>query len=338
MKTIRDIARIAGVSVATVSKVINNYPDISERTKQKVLEVMKREGYEPNVIAKSLSGKQSYSIGFCFCYNPAPGLHHSFFQNLLYGLEQTLGAHGYDFVILSENSIQGCQDFLYKCRTRQVDGAVFLGVDKNDRRLATLLASNLPAVFIDGDHQGTRSRCVVWDNYSGVRQAVEYLYTLGHRKIAMIKGLPGVKPTEERTEGFLQALRQFDLHCPSQWLVEGGDYLETCGYEGMLSLLSLEDKPTAVFCQSDTLAIGALRAVEDSGFGCPEDFSIIGYDDIDVASYIKPKLTTVRQDTVLMGKTAAEVLLSLIRDPKSPTSPVVLPVELVRCDSCHSVD
>ena len=249
MKTIRDIARIAGVSVATVSKVINHYPDISEKTRRRVLEVMRQEGYEPNVIAKSLSGKQSYSIGFCFRYNPTPGLHHAFFQNILYGLEQTLGAHGYDFVFLSENSIRKRQDFLQKCRARQVDGAVFLGIDKNDERLASLLASDLPAVFIDGDHEGNRSRCVVWNNYSGARQVVEYLYNLGHRRIAMIKGLPEVKPTEERTEGFLQALKQYNLACPEEWLIESGDYLEQCGYEGMLQLLKLKDRPTAVFCQ-----------------------------------------------------------------------------------------
>ena len=338
MKTIRDIARIAGVSVATVSKVINNYPDISDKTRQRVIEVMKQEAYEPNVIAKSLSGKQSYSIGLCFRYNPAPGLHHAFFQNILYGLEQTIGAHGYDFVLLSENSIHKRQDFLQKCRTRQVDGAVFLGIDKNDERLASLLTSDLPAVFIDGDHQGNRSRCVVWNNHSGARQVVEYLYNLGHRRIAMIKGLPGVKPTVERTEGFLQALGRYNLSCPRQWLIESGDYLERCGYEGMIQLLKLKDRPTAVFCQSDTLAIGALRAIEDSGLRCPEGFSNVGYDDIDIASYIQPKLTTIKQDTVLMGKAAAKVMLSLIQDASSPTTPVVLPVELVCRDSCRSID
>lgn len=111
---------------------------------------------------------------------------------------------------------------------------MFLGIDKNDERLASLLASDLPAVFIDGDHEGNRSRCVVWNNYSGARQVVEYLYNLGHRRIAMIKGLPEVKPTEERTEGFLQALKQYNLACPEEWLIESGDYLEQCGYEGML--------------------------------------------------------------------------------------------------------
>lgn len=333
VKTIKDIAKKAGVSVATVSKVINNYSDIGAETRQRVLKILEEESFEPNVIAKSLSGKQSYSIGLFVAHNPTPGLHHAFFQGVVFGLQRTLGKHGYDFVLLSDSTLKGSGDFLQKCRTRQVDGAVFMGIDKNEPSLASLLNSKLPSVFIDGDHCGRNSRCVVWDNYSGARQAVEYFYNLGHRKIALIQGLPGVKPTEERTEGFLEALRKYNLTCPTQWIV-GNDYLEVCGYEGMKKLIKQSDRPTAVFCQSDSIAVGALMAIEESGLKCPDDISIIGYDDIDLCKYIKPRLTTIRQDTDLMGRNAAKVLLGLIRQTETTLSPVVLSVELIERDSC----
>lgn len=337
MKTIKDIAKLAGVSVATVSKVINNYPDIGVKTRQRVTQIMEQEAYQPNVIAKSLSGKQSYSMGLFFRYNPSPGLHHAFFQGVLFGLERTLGLHGYDIVFLSETSIKDNSDILQKCLTRQVDGAVFMGIDKDEPRLASLLNSELPSVFIDGDHVGRKSKCVVWNNFSGARQVVQYLYNLGHRKIAMIKGLNGVIPTVERSEGFLHALKQYNLNCPQTWIV-GDDYLEDSGYRGMMQLINLASKPTAVFCQSDSIAVGALRAIRESGYSCPRDFSIVGYDDIDLCQYIDPLLTTVRQDTVLMGKTAAKVLLSMIRQPDISHKKVVLPVELVVRSSCRSLD
>lgn len=337
MKTIKDIAKLAGVSVATVSKVINGYPDIGAETRQKVMEIIVQEDYQPNAIAKSLSGKQSHSIGLFINYNPTPGLHQAFFQGVISGLEKTLGLCGYDFVLFADLRWREQGNFLQKCRTRQVDGAVFMGINKEEPGLTEVLESDLPAVFIDGDQIGKRSVCVVWNNYSGVRQAIEHFYNLGHRKIGMIKGYPNIKPTIERTEGFYQALRQFSLTCLPEWIV-GDDYLEASGYQGMRQLLRLSSRPTAVFCQSDSIAVGALKAIEEAGLKCPDDLSIIGYDDLDLCKYIKPRLTTVRQDTVLMGKTAAKALIRLINNPDSePIKSMVLPVELVVRDSCRKL-
>lgn len=337
MKTIKDIALLAGVSPATVSKVINGYTDVSETTRQRVLKIVEKENFQPNPIASGLSGKSSRSIGVSLHCNPSRGIHHAFMHQILFALRIRLGEYGYDCVIFSDQWLHEGLDFLQVCRNRRVDGAVLLGVDKKEPGIASLLSSDLSSVFIDSNIEGKHVVDVAWDHYSGGRQVVDYLYMLGHSKLGIIKGYPGSGPAKGRTSGFFEGLEEYGLEMNPNWVVEG-DFLEETGYKGMSQLLSQRSAPTAVFCQSDSISIGALQAAEQLGLQCPEDISIIGYDDIEVCRYMKPRLTTVRQDTAIMGETVADILLDLLNRGKTKETFRLLPVNLIVRESCKRLE
>ncbi|HHU60764.1 MAG: LacI family DNA-binding transcriptional regulator [Bacillota bacterium] len=337
MKTIKDIAELAGVSPATVSKVINGYSDISEATRNRVMKIVRRENFQPNPIASGLSGKSSRSIGIFLHCNPSRGIHHAFMHQILFTLRSRLGEYGYDCVIFSDLWLHKGSNFLHICQNRRVDGAVLLGVDKSEPGIAALLSSDLPSVFIDSNVEGKHAVDVIWDHYGGGRKVADYLYELGHYKIGLIKGYPSTEPTKGRTAGFLDGLRSHGLEINPQWIFEG-DFLEETGYNGMGFLLKQERIPTAVFCQSDSIAVGAMQAAEELGFSCPEDISIIGYDDIEVCRYMRPRLTTIRQDTAAMGETVADILLDLMNHGKTQENYRLLPVDLITRESCRRLE
>lgn len=332
MTTIRDIAKLADVSVTTVSKVINNYSDISEETRQKVIQVMKKENYEPNAIARSLSTSKSFSIGLFFNYNFTRGLHQDFFHSILFGFETNLGEKGYDFLYFSDFQRKKTCDYVAKCQHRHIDGALLMGIPLSDKHIDELLKSDIPSVFIDVDLVSKNATYLTCDNVGGAETAINHLYNIGHRKIGMITGLQYTKPTQDRMRGYQQAVHNLQIPYRTEWIVNT-EYSEVGGYKAMHQLLALMERPTAIFCHSDSIAIGAIKAIRDAGLNVPDDFSIVGFDDLMISSYIKPKLTTVRQDTYLMGSKAADLLSELINYSEKSISPIVLPTRLVERES-----
>lgn len=332
MKTIKDIAKQAGVSTATVSRVINDYPDVSEKTKEKILRIMKENNYRPNSTARSLSTSKSYTVGIFFTDHFNTGLQHPFFREVIYGLEKTFGENGYDILYFTNRKWGDSFSYVEKCKDRHVDGVVLMGVPKSDPNLSNLLASDIPTVFIDLDLIGKNASYVISDNYRGGKLAVEHLYKLGHRKIGIIMGLNTTKTAHDRLLGYQKALKELGLKYNSKWIFEG-NYSEEGGYRAMSKFLSLEKRPTAVFCQSDNMAIGAIKAVQEAGLKVPEDFSLVGFDDIELSRYVKPSLTTIKQDKIGMGNAAGELLLNMIESKSESHTPVVMPVELVERDS-----
>ena len=334
MATIKDIARIAGVSVTTVSKVLNDYPDISKQTKEMVKRVIARENYRPNAIARSLSSHKSHSIGIFFTDHRNSGLRHPFFRDIIYGIEKTLFQESYDLILFAH---QWGDTFSYaeKCQSRQVDGAVLMGMPGNDPYLERLIDSEIPTVFIDLELSGKNSCYVISDNVEGAGQAVSYLAKLGHEQIGMIMGQKNTKPAQDRLSGFKQRIKELHLQYQSEWIVEA-DFSENGGYQAMNRILKLSGPyPTAIFCQGDQMAIGAMKAIEERGLAIPGDFSLIGFDDIEISSYVKPALTTIHQDKILMGEKAAQLLLKIINTGEQNYTPVVLPTKLKIRDSCR---
>lgn len=334
--TIKDIAQKAGVSVATVSKVLNNYPDVSEKTKDKVRQVIKACNFRPNAVARSLTTNRSYSIGVFFTDHFNTGLQHPFFREVIFGMEKTLGQNGYDLMYFADRKWGENFSYKEKCKNRHVDGVILIGVSRDDPNLGELLVSELPVVFVDIDILGKNASYVISDNINGAAEAVKYLHGLGHTEIGMIMGLTSTKTTQDRLIGFQMALQELKLFYNPRWLVNG-DYTEEGGYLGMKRLLKNEQLPTAIFCQGDNMAIGAMRAIEDAGYKVPDDFSVIGFDDIEVSRYVKPGLTTIKQNKLGMGKSAAELLLKMINEPYGACLPIVLPVEVVERESCRKL-
>jgi len=336
MTTIKDIAIQANVSTATVSRVINDHPAVKDETREKIIKIIKENNYRPNTVARSLSTNRSNIIGVFFTDHFNSGLHHPFFREVIYGLEKNLGKKGYDILYFTNRQWGDEFSYLEKCQDRHVDGVVLMGVLKDDPNLPKLLESDIPVVFVDIDIKRENASYVMSNNISGAKKAVNYFKEMGHKKIGMIAGIKATKPTNDRFKGFEEALEEFNIKYNSDWIFNG-KYSEKGGYKAAKKILNLDDQPTAIFCQSDTMAIGAMRAIEDAGLEIPKDFSIIGFDDIEVSSYVKPALTTVKQNKKKMGESATQLLISMMGKSDKSSSPIILPVELIERESCKDI-
>lgn len=332
MVTIKDIAKIAGVSVTTVSKVINDYPDIGEKTKARVLKIIDQENYRPNAIARSLSTNKSNTIGIFITDHSNYGIRHPVFRDIIYAIEKTFFDREYDVIIFAHRwgDRYGYTD---KCLNRNVDGTVLMGMPRTDPGIDELIKSKIPSVFIDIDIVGRHTSYVISDNVEGAKKAVDYLYSLGHEKIGMVMGQWTTKPAQDRLIGFQQKKEELKLDNNNDWIIET-EFSEKGGFDAMTKLLSLKDIPTAVFCQSDEMAIGAMKAIKKQGYKVPDDFSIIGFDDIEISKYIRPAITTIRQDKMEMGEKAAELLLKIMAGDNESHFPVIMPVSLIERESC----
>lgn len=336
MSNIYDIAKIAGVSIATVSKVINDRHDVSTETKKRIRKIMKENNYIPNSIARSLTTNKSNSIGIIFNYHHEEGLHNMFFQEVLVGMEKILGKAGYDYVYFSDQKWHDSYeyDYLKKCKNRLVDGAILLGIHQ-DKHMKELLNSDIPVVLIDLDFRNPSSSFVMCDHEKGAEIVVDYLHSLGHEKIALL-GPRDLRPAVKRLIGYKTALLKNSLEYNDKWVIDAS-FDEESGYQAMKKILARKDKVTAIFCLSDVIAIGAIKAIQEAGLSVPEDFSIIGFDNIEISKYITPSLTTISQGTYQLGANAANLLLRMINNPGREFSPIILPAKLVERTSCKKI-
>lgn len=332
MATINDIAKLANVSKSTVSRVINNYPDVNENTKKKIIKIMQEENYWPNTMARSLSTNKSYTIGLFVPTN----LNNFFFREIIQGIEYTLGKHGYDLLYFThQKTVKYYIDtgikfnFVEKCFDKNVDGVIMLGFNmKNIERFDNLIQSKIPTVFVDIKLSGAKSSYIISDNERGAITALEYLIKLGHRDIALMLGPKQVKPTQDRFKACEEVFAKYNLELKKEWAYNIEYTLEE-GYRTMEQILKLPEKPTAVFGE-DMIIIGAMRAVQDAGLSIPDDISFVGFDNIELSYHYN--LTTINQEQYKMGEEASELLMRIIN--KKQFQPVVLPVNLVERGSC----
>jgi LacI family transcriptional regulator len=264
-----------------------------------------------------------------------PDLQHPFFQEVLEGLKRRLGAHGYDLLLfatdLSENGSSE-PSVLRRARHHRVDGVVVMGVDPRDPETHKLARSPIPTVAVDLDLVGRRTGYVISDNRQGARLAVRHLHDQGHERIAIVTGMLSTRPGADRLLGYRAELESLRLPYRDDYVQEGDFYFKS-GYHGMHRLLELESPPTAVFAAGDLMAAGCLRAAEESGRRVPDDVALVGFDDIQLAGMVQPPLTTVRQDKIGLGATAADALLRMIEETDAAPPIETLPVELVVRDS-----
>ncbi|TYS67106.1 LacI family transcriptional regulator [Sutcliffiella horikoshii] len=335
MTTIYDIAKKTGFSITTVSKVLNNYTDVSEKTKKKILEAVEEMGYYPNSHARSLMTKKSWTIGVVFMENLGVGIKHPFFNAVIESFKQRAEQFGYDMLFVSRNIINEKKSYLDHFRHRGVDGVVVVCSVSDDPEVKKLMESPLPTVIID--MHSSKSSVVYSDNSYGSVLAVDYLYSLGHRKIAHIYGHQETYAGTERLKGFIKAVKKHNLDIPKSYIVNGGFFSLESGEQAMKELLSLDDRPTAVYAAGDNMAIGAMKAIREFGLSVPDDISVIGYDDIEIAKHIAPPLTTVKQDMSQLGSTAADLLLDQINDKTKLNKAVTIPVELIIRETCKVI-
>jgi LacI family transcriptional regulator len=320
------------VSVATVSRALNDYDDVSATTRERVLKLAEELEYTPTAAARSLVTKRSYVVGVVLSTGvDHPDIQHPFFQEVLVGLKRRLGAGGYDLLLLANEesgNAFGTYSYLQRCRHHRVDGVVLMGAEAGEPDVQKLARSTIPCVAVDLDLVGRRTGFVISDNARGASLAIEHLHELGHDRIATINGPTQTRVGMDRLVGYRQALERLGLRYRDDYVRDGDFYFES-GSLAMRELLSLPEPPTAVFAASDLMAAGAIRAVEQAGLAVPADIAVVGFDDIQLAAMMQPALTTIRQNKLGLGSAAAEALLRMIERDGAPPPGITLPVELV---------
>lgn len=312
MVTIKDVAIRSGYSITTVSKALNNYTDISASTKKKILDLCNEMGYVPNISARSLITQKSWTIGIIFEEVTGVGLQHPLFSKILESFKNVVEAHGYDIMFLSKSIGNETGSYYEHSRRKQVEGILVLCGEFGSEEMEQLYNSTIPTILIDFEHDNVSQ--VTSNNVQGVDRAVKYLKQLGHKKLANIYGGEYLYIGGHRKEAFEKALEKYDLELKEEFQVSGEFFSKESGFQAMKQILKLDEQPTAVFCASDMIAIGAIQAIKESGKSVPEDYSMIGFDGIDVGQMISPRLTTIKQDTVKMGTIAANQILQMIND------------------------
>lgn len=325
--TIRDVAAKCGLSVSTVSKAFNNYADISAETKGVVLNAAAEIGYHPNAIARMLKTNRSNNIGVVFTEEMERGLTHSFFARLLNAFKRECERNGYDITFINHNIGTSGMSFLEHCRYRNVDGVCVACTNFYSKEIMELMNSSLPVVNID--HPYSDHGCVLSDNSDGIRQLVRHAYDLGHRRIAYLYGQEAYV-TDRRVESFFRTTQELGLEIPTEYLIRTRyDDPATCA-EYTQQLMKLPVPPTFILTPDDQAALGALGALKNLGLNVPQDVSVAGYDGNDIGQVIRPKLTTIMQDTDEMGRLAAVTLINAIEGNEPVTDdPITVPVKLL---------
>ena len=314
MISMKEIARRCNVSVATVSKAINGYTDIGESTRKLILKTAAEAGYLPNSSARALKTKRTYNLGVIFVDEGNSGLTHEYFNRVLESFKNTAEVRGYDITFASKRISGQRMSYYEHCRFRGVDGVVMACVDFNTDEAQELVNSELPVVTIDHVFDGRIS--VVSNNVQGMETLVSYIVESGHTKIAYIHG-ENTSVTKSRLTGFHRTLLNAGIQVPDEYIRSGSyrdpDLAATLTGE----LLDLPDPPTCIMYSDDYAAIGGINEIRERGLRIPDDISVVGYDGINIAQIMEPKLTTLCQDTEAIGRTAAEKLIELIENPRT---------------------
>lgn len=314
MVSLKDISKACGVSVATVSKALNDHSDISQETKKHVREVAERLGYRPNAAAQALKTNRTNNIGVLFVDEANSGLTHDYFNHVLDSFKRKAEDSGFDITFINgaKNRLNN-MSYLSHAIYRGFDGVMIACVDFSDPQVGELIASSIPVVTID--HLFNNRITIVSDNVKGMRELTSYVYEQGHRKIAYIHGLESAV-TQSRLSSFYRTLQGYGVTVPDEYIVTS-PYRDTdAAFATTNRLLDLPDPPTCIFYPDDFAAFGGINAIRQRGLRIPEDVSVVGYDGIEIARRISPVLTTIVQDTVKIGSLAASKLIDLINNPK----------------------
>jgi len=329
--TIKDIARIINVSHTTVSRALNDSPLISESTKKKVIKVAQKYNYRPNVNARSLVLAKSYNVGLFFT-TIKKGTSANFFMDTVRGVNGVIR----DKFSLSVEGLDDFMDFS-KISSRFFDGIILMSQStKDDPFIKHVLRNKIPMVLLNRETEVTKVTTLLADDTIGAYNATKWLIDHGHRRIGIIEGKSGFKTSYRRKEGYLHALKEYRIPYDPLLSVKGNYDLEG-GYRGMHELLNKEIRPTAVFCLNDDMAVGAMKAILESGRKIPEDISLIGFDDGIFASYLTPALTSVSRPIEKLSAEGTEILLAKINGGKKEIETIYLRTELKIRDSVRDL-
>lgn len=322
--TIIDVAEEAGVSYATVSRVLNNDPHVKPETRERVIHSITRLGYTVNQQARNLAGGRSHVVGLL-----VPDLGTGYIGEIIRGVDEALAAAQYDLMLYTTHRRKTKESAYVTSLTQGMTDGLLLVLPRDpEEYLVTLRQRRFPYVLVDHQGIGDVESAVGATNWQGGYEATKYLIELGHRRIGFITGTMDLGCSRDRLEGYRAALRDCALPI-DPLLVREGDFWQPSGFAAAQSLLALPEPPTAIFASNDVMAFGVMEAVRDRGLRIPEDISIVGFDNIPQAEHVSPQLTTVQQPLADMGREAARMLLALVQEPERPYRRVELPTQLI---------
>src|SRR5689334_15620591 len=326
--TIKDVAHSAGVSVATVSRVLNRLDVVSDATRQRVSDAAAKLGYIPHGGARSLSTRRTQCVGAIL-----PDLHGEFFSELIRGIDRVARIKGQHLMLTcSHDDAQELAESLRSMQGR-ADGVLVMSPHLNEDVLRGNLPASMPAVLMNTSVHGAPYSSFMVDNHGGAATMVRHLWSRGHRRIAMISGPEGNVDSDERLRGYVETFMQLAPRAKPQVLT--GDFGEESGHRAGREIAALRVRPDAIFAANDMMAIGCLAALRDAGLEVPRDIALAGFDDIPVARYVNPPLTTVRVRIAHLGEAAFERLMRAIeRGGEDKPSKQLLRTELVVRASC----
>jgi len=344
MVTSEQVARRAGVSQATVSRVINGSRYISAEVRERVLAAINELGYEPDMVARNLVQRRSRMIALNFfaaedelTFAKFGRTSKYFYLDVLKYIEQEAVSAGYDLLMPFRPRDKSPEGYIRSLQTRRVAGSIMLVPSPQDPRIQALLRAELPTVFIGSMIQGSAATYVKSDNIDSARQITEHLLALGHTRIAFLAGPITSLSGMERMLGCHQALAQAGIALDSDLVCQSGWEMEE-SYKATSQLLDKRHDFTAVIAASDVMAIGALRALNEHGLHVPEDISLASFDGIDFSEYTIPPLTTMWQDRESIGRSAVQCLISMVEGKgQEPPSPLLVPTRLVVRKSTRSI-
>lgn len=326
--TIKDVAREARVSVASVSRVLNGHGNVSDDTRNRIVSVAERLRYTPHSGARSLITRQTNTIGVLL-----PDMHGEFFSEIVRGIDMAARKQGLQLLVSSSHGDIGEIAKAIRAMSGRVDGLLIMSPHTDDDFLARNLPQGLPAVLMNTPSKSGQFSCLTVDSYYGAYAMVRHLVEGGHRRIAHIAGPEDNYDAQERLRGYRDALKAFVPDVPERVLK--GDFSEESGCRAGYRLLALDDRPDAVFAANDMMAIGCLFAMTEAGLRVPQDIALAGFDDIPVARYVTPPLTTVRVQIADLGGRALERLTLAIEHPDHTkvSAQTLLPELVVRTSS-----
>lgn len=308
MATIKDVAKLAGVSTTTVSHVINATRFVAEETKKAVWDAVKRLNYSPSAVARSLKINTTKSIGMIVTTSESP-----YFAEIILAVEEHCYKQGYSlFLCNTQNDPEKIQNHLDMLVKKRVDGILVMCSEYTETSLATLNRTDVPMVVMDWGPNDGKSDRIIDHSFEGGYIATRHLLDNGHRHIAIIAGDLFKTTAKARFDGFVKAMEEANCEINPNWIFEN-DFEPEAGYESMNLLLKQERLPTAVICACDTVALGAISAITEKGLNVPRDISVIGYDNIHSSRFYSPPLTTVHQSKTRLGMSALALLLERIQ-------------------------
>lgn len=327
--TIRDVARKAGVSIATVSRVFNNAGPVDEETRRRVKEVAKELRYTPNAVGRSLSTKRTDAIGLLL-----PDLHGEFFSEVIRGTDQTAQQHRYHLLVSSSHNNRDQIAAALQVMRGRVDGLIIMSPHIDAHTLHANLPRSLPVVLLNCYVSEDAFDSLNIDNFGGSSQMARHLLQHGYRRIAIIKGTKKNLDAEERLSGYRHALREAGVE-HSEHLEIDGDFSEASGYEAAKKILALSPRPAAIFASNDSMAIGALKALREVGVPVPQEMALAGFDDIPIARYLAPALTSVHVPISELGVLAAQQLIRAAKEKNNHAKQhILLSATLAIRESC----